>query len=65
MAQKKYHAYDLTDFIQVEVTIECSNCQKVDGYLGEGGEDYLFDKGWRATKNNVYCPECAKKKLKL
>ena len=54
--------------IETVCTIYCSSC-------GEEGNDYEIDafeaaddfqaKGWRATiHGNVYCPRCAKKKLK-
>ena len=49
-------------------TIICSNCGK-NGYVHDiddwwAVEDFK-NRGWRATKHgNVYCPDCAKKKLK-
>ena len=64
----KYEPMDLWDSIEVECAINCSNCQKR-GVLHFVDDDEashaFFKKGWRATKSkNVYCPECAKKKLK-
>jgi DNA-directed RNA polymerase subunit RPC12/RpoP len=61
----KYESSDLYDFIEVESSIQCSNCGKGDIDMGENSEDEFFKRGWRATKKgNVYCPECAFKKLK-
>lgn len=65
---KKYKADDLLDFMNEEVSweIQCSSC----GYSIGGYEeaiyitDELFKEGWKATKQNVYCPKCATKKLK-
>lgn len=61
-------ADNLEDFIIEETTSEI-NCSKCSNYDGSQNElDYtkhiFFKKGWRATKNNVYCPICAKKYLK-
>lgn len=65
MAKKEYEPEDLIDFIELEASIECSKCKKGDMVMySDTGEDYFFEAGWRATKDNVYCPECAKKKLK-
>jgi Zn finger protein HypA/HybF involved in hydrogenase expression len=67
MSRKKaeYEPMDLYDFIETEASIHCSNCGEEDITMGEGSEDHFFEKGWRATKKgNVYCPECASKKLK-
>ena len=64
-----YTSNDLYDFIEEETTCEitCSNCGKSEGTYGEAywEKEGFFKKGWRATKRgNVYCPKCAKKKLK-
>ena len=61
----KHEPMDLYDYIEIESSIQCSNCGKDDLAIGDNREEYFFDKGWRATKNgNVYCPKCALKKLK-
>jgi uncharacterized Zn finger protein (UPF0148 family) len=64
----KYEPFDLYDSIETECTITCSNCGRqssVHGIESDNAADVYFDEGWRATKNgNVYCPKCAKKKLK-
>lgn len=61
----KYEPMDLWDFIEVESTITCSSCGKQKTAMGGSNEDSFFYEGWRATKSgNVYCPECALKKLK-
>ena len=64
-SKKEYEADDLMDFICYEASIECSSCKKSEGAWGENAENDFFHNGWRATKRNVYCPECAKKKLKI
>jgi len=57
-------AISLTDFIQTTSTIECSSCKAIAGTENEyEPEREFYDLGWRATKNNCYCPKCAKKKL--
>jgi hypothetical protein len=59
------------DFMQeaivIEVEIQCTkcgrkigNCQTDEFYFAEE----LMEFGWRATANNIYCPDCAKKYLK-
>ena len=65
----KHNPDELYDFIEEEstCTITCSNCNKYRsdfGYASHCQEDF-FKRGWRATKDNVYCPTCAPKKLKL
>ena len=65
MANKKYKASDLAEFIEEVSSIQCSNCGNEDSVWFDNGEDQFFKKGWRATKYSVYCPVCAKKKLKL
>jgi hypothetical protein len=64
----KYEPFDLYDSIETECTITCSSCGKqssVRGAESDNATDFYFAEGWRATKSgNVYCPECAKKKLK-
>lgn len=57
----------LVEFVETEATISCTakNCKSV--VVGYGEYDVsrdAYDKGWRATHSNVYCPSCAKKKLK-
>lgn len=60
---KTYQPSDLVDFIHVEATIECSNCESF-AIAEEEDEEYFFNLGWRATRDNVYCPDCVTKKLK-
>lgn len=62
---KKYEYEDLIDFVEYEASIECSNCKKHGVEYGDSAEEEFFEEGWRATRDNVYCPACAKKKLKL
>lgn len=63
-----YKYSDLVDYIQILANIDCDNCSKsaisecCDGW---DAADEFFRNGWRVTRSgNVYCPDCAKKKLK-
>jgi hypothetical protein len=64
----KHKSEDLYDHIVPECSIACSNCRKpesVMNYNEDEAQEHFFAEGWRATKSgNVYCPECANKKLK-
>lgn len=63
-----YEPMDLCDSIETECTITCSSCGKQSICFTDSDEamDVFFEEGWRATKSgNVYCPECASKKLKI
>ena len=68
MGIMKYEPMDLYDSIETECTITCSNCGMQSGLNAVNdfeATDIYFDEGWRGTKKgNVYCPECASKKLK-
>jgi hypothetical protein len=68
MGIMKYEPMDLYDSIETECTITCSNCgtQRSAMYVdSDEAVDVFFEEGWRATKSgNVYCPQCASKKLK-
>lgn len=64
----KYKADDLYNYITTTHEIECINCDTTDA-IGDCDEidalEYFFNEGWRVTKGEmVYCPKCAKKKLK-
>lgn len=62
--ERREQLVGLRDCIQIEASIECTKCYKgtlVDDMFGE--ED-AYKQGWRTTKNNCYCPLCAKKYLK-
>lgn len=68
MGNKKYTPNQLNEFVN-EVTyteIYCSGCRvHKERYMDEDSfTEEVFKEGWRATKENVYCPKCAKKKLK-
>lgn len=60
---KKRTAVSLVDFIQTTHVIECQKCKAVAGTESDSPEDEFFSLGWRATKNNCYCPKCSKKQL--
>ena len=65
----KYKPSDLDGFMESTVSIECSvaGCKNSDGEWQtdeDGAAIEFFDRGWRATASNVYCPEHAKLKLK-
>ncbi len=65
---KKYKSDDLLDSCLETCEISCSKCSAtgtehgVDVYLGS---EIFFEKGWRATPINTFCPKCVKKHLKL
>ena len=61
---KKYKHEDLEYFIETISEIICSNCGNSSVQHGDMYSEDLFLDGWRATNDNVYCPACAKKKLK-
>jgi len=57
----------LQEEILIEASILCTSCKLRRGNINI--DDYSFAElliaeGWRHTPNNVYCPSCAKKKLK-
>jgi hypothetical protein len=57
----------ISEAIEIECSIQCSKCRKIKSTMQTDeyyyGEE-LLESGWRATINNIYCPECAKKYLK-
>lgn len=57
---------DLLDFIATESTIKCNKCKGGASTYADSYDslDEFFHLGWRATKDNVYCPKCAIKYLK-
>ena len=63
----KYSALDLYDEIQPLSEIVCTSCRKTDKACEDSDLACIifFSRGWRKTAANIYCPECAKKKLKL
>ncbi len=63
---KKYKPDDLDGYVFTTTDISCSKCSESDTTGGDEYEamKYFFNKGWRATPNNCYCPKCAKKYLK-
>jgi hypothetical protein len=64
----KYSAIDLIEYINTTLDVECMGCDKTEGSWNEDDADFakeLHKKGWRKSiKGNLYCPKCAKKKLK-
>ena len=69
MSKVKYAPMDLRESIGIKCTISCSSCSKEGVIYGSDDDEasyIFFEHGWRSTKKeNVYCPECAKKKLKI
>lgn len=65
---KKPEAIDLVEYMETEIKIDCFGCDATDESWVADEVDFakdLFKKGWRVTsRGNVYCPKCAKKKLK-
>ena len=53
---------------ETSTTITCINCGHSDILMGLdefSSSEMFYENGWRATiHNNIYCPKCAKKKLK-
>lgn len=61
----KYTAEGLYEFVMTESSLRCDNChEEGTTFMNDYAEEHFFKKGWRATKSKVYCPTCAKKKLK-
>ena len=61
---KRASYMDLFDAINVEVTVECQSCEKIDGDWDVDAAEfsqYLFKKGWRLKDQDVLCPKCVKK----
>lgn len=61
--KKKKREDNINNLFDSVVEVAEINCTKCDN--SETGLvlacNLLYDDGWRATNNNVYCPECAKK----
>ncbi len=53
--------YNIGNNIQTFHHIYCNKCKK-EKYINGGDEydavDHFITKGWYATENNCYCPEC-------
>lgn len=53
--------------VQTFHEITCTKCRKLVQEFG-GDEwqivEYFINKGWHATENNCYCPECNEKRKK-
>ena len=64
--KSKYTSDQLYESCETTTGICCTKCRKHDMAIGDEfmGCDKFFSKGWRATPNNTYCPECSKKYLK-
>lgn len=64
----KYKPEDIEDWIHIELSVYCTNCNNEYNVV-ETNEQYfsedLFDIGWRSTDKNLYCPKCVRKKLKI
>jgi DNA-directed RNA polymerase subunit RPC12/RpoP len=70
MANKKDNAVKveglLYESIQEHCDITCTKCGEMrtascDGSIAAG---LFYERGWRATAMNIFCPKCAKKHLK-
>lgn len=65
---KKDKALDrLYNSVHSFCSIYCSKCKKVEECLY--GDEFdaankFYNKGWYATENNIYCPECNNKRKK-
>jgi len=57
-------AQDLNESIHCTAEIQCGKCLEKDTTYcvdEDEGAQRFFDKGWRATPYNTYCPNCVKK----
>ena len=64
---RKYSPEDLYESIISEQSIICDVCSEENSLYNIDDIDaceVFFEEGWRATPNRVYCPVCAKEKLK-
>lgn len=50
-------------FTETLTEIFCTKCKKSEYIDGDQYDtfDYFYEKGWRATERNCYCPTCRKK----
>ena len=66
MAKNKYTPEQLFDSCETTTEITCTKCRANVYTCGDENLacDDFFNKGWRATSNNTYCPACSKKHLK-
>lgn len=50
-------------YTQTITEIVCSKCNKNESIDGDDYDAiaYFYEKGWRATEKNCYCPSCRKK----
>lgn len=58
---------NMADFIQPVSIIECNECGVRESLCLEpdqAADFWAINGRWRATYKNVYCPKCAKKKMK-
>lgn len=65
---KKYSYLDIVDAVNVEVTVECNQCEKIDGDWNTDDVEFskeLFRKGWRFVKKDLLCPKCFKNLTKV
>jgi len=64
--KKKYLPEQLIEYCDTTTEIFCSRCRETGITQGDESiaSDDFYDRGWRATENHSYCPDCAKKYLK-
>ncbi len=58
---------NMRDNVYTECSINCSICKDDLCEFNTNDIDFVercLRDGWRATGNNIYCPICAKKRLK-
>jgi hypothetical protein len=61
--EKDVHIDNLTDCVQVEASIECEECRKVEmDYDEETLAKEVFSLGWRYINGRALCRKCAKQK---
>ncbi len=67
MTKEKIQIDRISENMHLFSYIDCSKCGKNDQRVAIDEIDSakgLLKNGWRATKNHIYCPDCAKKHLK-
>lgn len=69
MSAKK-ESIDLIEYMETEIKIDCQSrgCEESDGGWCVDEVEFakdLWKKGWRISRQGtLYCPKCAKKKIK-
>jgi len=60
MSRKDENLNNLLEASYELVSIECTRCHKIESTNFFCAEEF-YNRGWRATEKNIYCPKCSKK----